>query len=249
MGWHPRGLFNPRDRKWVMDAMTYYGLDVILEIPELPIPSQPNQRYWYLSNKYSGFWQDYDWNLIKINLTPGPLWIYFIASNFDMKDNHYHISLCYRKELWEWWEYLKWDMDTMDDWITQYNIMQQRYNGKRARLRGKITGGYTLQLNGETRVEKLDKPFILWDGSSGYSCWAEGANVREDESEITEGDQAVRYVHMLPGNNFRAILRDEVQDCVTQNQARAPGEPERQPWKSGDYKSLQHMHVSMLMGD
>jgi hypothetical protein len=240
MGWHPRGLFNPRDRKWVMDAMTYYGLDVILEIPELPD---------YLTYYSSDFWKDYAWNLIKINLTPGPLWIDFIASSFDMKDYHYHISLCYRDELWDWWDSQGREIETMDTWIANYNIMRQRYNGKRARLRGRITGGYTLQLNGETRVEGLDEPFILWDGSSGYSCWAEGANVREDESEITEGDQAVRYVHMLPGNNFRAILRDEVQDCVTQNQARAPGEPERQPWKSGDYKSLQHMHVSMLMGD
>ena len=133
MGWHPRGLFNPTDRDWVINAMWNYGLDVILEIPALPIPWGKEQREVYLTNIYSPFWTHDDWNLIKINIHPGPLWIDFVASDFDIGDNHYHISLCYRNELWDWWDFQARQLVAMDAWIHQYRKMRKRYHGKRAR--------------------------------------------------------------------------------------------------------------------
>ena len=53
MGWHPRGLFNPTDRDWVVNAMWNYGLDVILEIPALPIPWGRVPRQACLTNRHS----------------------------------------------------------------------------------------------------------------------------------------------------------------------------------------------------
>ena len=86
--WHPRGLHNPTDRDWVASAMRYYGLDVTLDTPALPIPSQWEARKEYLEYTYSDFWTHDDWNLIKININPGPLWIDFVASNFSIGSNH-----------------------------------------------------------------------------------------------------------------------------------------------------------------
>ena len=249
MDWHPRGLHNPADRDWVVNTMWSYGLDVRLEIPELPIPSQWEARKEYLEYKYSYFWTHNDWNLIKINIHPGPLWIDFVASNFNIGDNHYHISLCYRDELWDWWHLKGRTLASMDQWIHSYNTMRRRYDGKRARLRGRLTNGYTLALDGDTRVEGLDEPYIIYDGFAGFSCWEDGGVIQEADPEPTIGDHEVRFVHMLPGNNFRNLIRDEVQQCLIQNRARAPGQQKIEPWLSNKYKSLQQMHVSMLLGD
>jgi hypothetical protein len=54
--------------------MTYYGLDVILEVPEPPMPNDWWERHYYLMNGDAPCRNDYDWNLIEINILSKLLW-------------------------------------------------------------------------------------------------------------------------------------------------------------------------------
>ncbi len=100
-----------------------------------------------------------------------------------------------------------------------YQVIRERYDGKRARLRGRLTTGNTLQLDETCKVADLDIPHILWDGFSGV-----GNDIHPD------CDPQMLFVHTLPGNNF--------QELIAQKQI-----------ISGECKAQQHMHVSLLIGD
>ena len=247
--WHQRGLSDPRSRGWIEDALTDYGLDVMLRIPALPLSENTEERRNQLFSWTSDFWSNYDWNLIKINIEPGPLWIDFIASDFSIGDNHYHISLCYRRELGDWWALKGYDMTVMNEWINHYENMKRHYDGKRARIKGHRTSGYTIELRGETRVEGLNEPYILWDGVKGFSCWEDEGRMWVDDPVRDPGDNDVFFVHTLPGNNFKDKIQEDVDRCITENQTKGPGESRAQSSISSGYKSLQNMHVSMLLGD
>ncbi len=75
-------------------------------------------------------------------------------------------------------------MESTDEWIGHYNATREKYNGRRARLRGRLAGGFTLELNGATQMKGLDEPHTLFDGNKSYQCWAEdNGNIVETEKQ------------------------------------------------------------------
>lgn len=174
---HRRGLGDPDDYNYVYKIIKDHGLDVVLHLPDLP----PGEEF--LWTETSLFWTDPDqkYNLMKINTVPGPLWLNFVASNYPraFPGFEFHISLCYQWELWEWFTQ-DWDKDKIRTWIQKYREVQRRYNGRKARIMGKITGGHGLELDSRCRVEGLQPPHIVFDGNGG--------------------DEDVRYIHRLPGH-------------------------------------------------
>jgi hypothetical protein len=209
--------------------MLAHGLDVTLRINELPFADNlSDEQFIEQWNDYSHpFWNDPNFHLIRVDLEHGPHWLEFVASNFEMEQGvHHHISLCYRTELDTWWKHLKntsgWNTanEAALRWWKTYKTVRARYDGRRARLKGwKFTSGYTFPLTWETIVDGLDPPYILWDGFD------------HPESRVAWGcDEDVLYIHTLPGGPFPELIKQPKQ-------------------KSSWYKSVQHMHVSMLIGD
>ena len=169
---------------WIKTTIYYQGLDVVLGMRTLP------EGYDWFWDHHHDFWISDDWYLIQVITNPGPLFITFIASNYQVDPStSYHISIIYRHELWEWYMHLYRSRGREHAnteairWIDTYRVVQARYDGKTARLRGRLTRGYTLELNEHTHVNGVESPDQkLWDGSGG--------------------DQEMHFIHRLPGNNF-----------------------------------------------
>jgi hypothetical protein len=217
-----RGLSNDWDLQYIKDGIKWHGLDVILHIAPLPF-RDPDDFIWNLEWKNNPLWYK-DYKLLYIGIEHGPAWVEFIASDFRTPtEYHYHVSLVYTYELKEWYDHL-WHTHGREfadaaatQWFMNYQIVRERYDGKRARLKGRLTNGLTLQINKDCKVEGLEAPYILWDGFSGATYDVE-----------SNCDQDMLFVHTLPGNNFHErYVRKEL--------------------NSGSYKSLQHMHVSLLL--
>ena len=154
----------------------------------------PEGNHWLLDGRCE-FWSGDQWRLFQVYTHPGPLFIPFIASNY-IKDpeQDYHISICYREELWNWYKHLEsergWEYANgmLQRWVDTYRIVQTRYTGRHARLMGRLTRGSTLELDGHTQVDGVESPnHKLWDGP--------------------DGDPDMRFIHTLPGNNFPAGSR------------------------------------------
>lgn len=212
---------------WILNylkgAIEFYGLDVTLRIPALPFDDSTTETFLHnWQDRYHAIWTDEAYNLIQIYTDHGPSWVEFVASNYQTP-NHHHISLCNSWELWDWYKYLWKNVgpEVADNaavqWWTKYKVIRARYDGKRARLKGKLTRGLTLSLNEDSRVDGLHPPYIVWDGFSGS-----GYDV------VANCDPDVHYVHTLPGSNFQMLVDTE-------------------QGNSAHYKSLQHMHVSLLI--
>ena len=87
--------------QWIHDTISMQGLDVVLRMRPLP------DGYDWFWDQHSEFWTSDDWNLIKVYTIPGPLFLTFIASDYQIHPAvQYHISIVYRKELWQWYEHL-----------------------------------------------------------------------------------------------------------------------------------------------
>jgi hypothetical protein len=217
--------FSMKDFAWLETQINISGLDVFLRIPR--IPNNVNRVDQWFTNPQSKFWQGS--SLVSIDLDHGPLWLEFIASDFrHASDVHHHISLCYKKELWKWWETHQ-DMSLIQEWFDRYEAVRKRYDGRRARLYGDFTTGKTLKLNRYTRVEGLDTPHIIWDGMvARYVKDEYDKEVPTMQLQNGYTDDDVRFVHTLPGNDFGIRVAH---------------------WKesSAQYKSLQPLHVSMLL--
>jgi hypothetical protein len=172
-----RGLGNWEDYQWIYRTIVASGLDCVLEIDELPAG---NDFFW---NFDSVFWTDHKYNLLKIKTRPGPLWLNFIASDYRREDPDwpFHLSLCYRKELWAWFQEDR-NEEKIKEWIRRYRVIQNRYHGRRARLmtNQNLTSGHTFVISTDTRVEGLRPPHVV--------------------SDEPGGDQDVEYVHKLPGH-------------------------------------------------
>ena len=170
-----RGLGNLDDYNFIYTTLVRNGLDVVLNLPDLP---EGEDFFW---EPTSAFWTDARYNLLRINTIPGPLWLNFVASDYRHTTPNYefHISLCYQDELWSWFREDR-DYNKIIEWIQRYRILQTRYNGRSARLMGKLTGGLGLELDARTRVDGLDPPYIVAD--------------------VEGGDEDVRYVHTLLGH-------------------------------------------------
>jgi hypothetical protein len=181
-----RGLEDPRDYYWIYENIVRSGLDCVIEIDELP---EGINWFW---DARSAFWTEHRYNLIKIKTMPGPLWLNFIASDKPRENPDYpfHISLCYRDELYEWYKEDR-DHRKIIEWIERYRKIQRRYNGRRARLMTdqRLTRGHTFVIGPRTRVEGLTTPHIIYDGPGG--------------------DTDVRYVHTLPGHTHRGGKADQ----------------------------------------
>ena len=200
-----RGLHNESDYNYLKSRIQWHGLDVVLGIPKLPFDDDVGHDDFIYNWRWSNhpMWTDPAYNLIQIYTEHGPSWLEFIASDFrSPEDHHHHISLCNAWELKEWYNHL-WDTKGADhanamavQWFTKYKVIRARYHGRRARLKGRLTGGLTYALDADTGVEDLTPPYVLWDGFSGT-----GEEVQND------CDPDVLFVHTLPGNNFAARIK------------------------------------------
>ena len=174
----------------IYNKLKTHGLDVILEMQHLP---EPIETLMDLEKQDSIFWTHYNWNLIQIITRPGPLFLTFIASTFQDNPDHYHIWLCYRSELIQWFKHLCrmhgkiYAINKMREWFNAYNTLRSIYNGKRARIRGHITSGFTVQVGESTQVDGTPPNHQLFDGGS---------------YDTGRGDRLLRFVHRLPGGWF-----------------------------------------------
>jgi hypothetical protein len=219
---HIRGLSEEWNYKYVKRGIENYGLDVILHIAPLPF-EDPGNFLWNLRWAEHPLWAKKA-KLISVDIEYGPAWVEFIASDFRTPAGyHHHVSVCYTHELKEWFDHLWSDrgrefaLEQAYQWYMKYQVIRERYDRKRARLKGRFTSGMTYQLNQDSNIEGLDVPYVLWDGFSGADYTVE-----------PNCDPEMFFVHTLPGNNFNELAK--------QNKL-----------NTGSYKSLQHMHVSLLL--
>ena len=192
-----RGLEDEAEFWWIHGVITRGGLDVRLRVGGIPFEGMGDAEIIECFQDSSHeFWTLDEFNLLKVDLELGPLWTEFVASDFVAPDGHHpRISLCYRNEMWRWYGGL-WQSDgaavagaAVVRWVRAWTRMRRRYDGAEARLRGRLSGGLTLQLVAGTTVEGGRGP--LWDGHEQGGQGVSG-----------DFDLDVHFVHTLPGNRF-----------------------------------------------
>lgn len=131
------------------------GLAVVLSIPDISFNIEnfgnatDYRREIYTHNIFT-----------EIRTDPDDKFLGLVLSNTYHTPNHYHISLTHTYDVGHGFKYNK---KKMREWVRKYDIIRERYNGRRARLGlGKWGNGFTYYINDDTVVEGLEKPFNIF---------------------------------------------------------------------------------------
>jgi hypothetical protein len=131
------------------------GLAVVLSIPEIEFRGES------FGNARDYRNEDYTHNIFtEIRTDPDQKFLGLVLSDEYRTDNHYHITLTNTYDVGHGYNYNK---KKIQEWKRRYNIIRERYNGRRARLGlGRWGGGYSSYVSDDTVVEGLERPYNIF---------------------------------------------------------------------------------------